>query len=279
MSIELPEARILAHQLDDALKGKVIKAYDLQDIERMTKTGFINKDPSDFNAIKGKSVMGAISRGNTIRLQLSDSMNLLIAPEYGGVITYIPPKGKAPKYHLKLGFVDGSTLTIRITSMGVIQAVNDSGLPENYMYKRDFLGGVSPDEPEFTLYWFRDTIGTEKRQLKPLLVGKEAHIIGMSNASFQDVIYQAKLHPKRKASDLSEDELEALYDVIKTVIDERLKLGGKDEFRDLYGSRGGYNAAMGPNMKDQFCPNCGSAIMRIAHGGGHVYLCPGCQRE
>jgi len=279
MSIELPEARILAQQLDSTLVGKTIKSYDLRDIERMMRIGFVNKDLSEYEAINEKTVESAKSRGNTIRVKLSDSMNLLIAPEYGGVITYLPEGGKPPKYHLKLEFTDGSILTTRITSMGVIKAVHDQDLSENYMYKRDFIGGVSPDEPDFTWEWFKETIGSENRQLKPLLVGKEAHIIGMSNATFQDVIYLAGIHPKRKATDLSENQLKALYDAIKTVIDERIKNNGKHQFKDINGIQGAYIPAMGPNMKDQNCPRCGTAIQKIAHGGGSVYLCPLCQPE
>ncbi|MCW4051107.1 MAG: hypothetical protein NWE89_15395 [Candidatus Bathyarchaeota archaeon] len=279
MSIELPEARILAGQLDEALNGKTIEAYDLKDVERMIRIGFVNKDISEFEEIKGKTVKGATSRGNTIRVRLTDSMNLLIAPEYGGVITYLPEGGKAPKYHLKLGFNDGSILTTRITSMGVIYAVRDESLKDSYMYRRDFLGGVSPDELEYTWEWFRDAIGVVNRQLKPLLVGKDAHLIGLSNATFQDVLYRAGIHPKRKATELSEDQLQALYEAIKHVIQERLRLKGKHQFKDIHGNQGGYIPAMGPNMKDKGCPKCGTPIEKLAHGGGHVYLCTGCQKE
>ena len=279
MSIELPEARILAQQLDQAITGKTIKEYDLKDVERMIKVGFLNKDLSEFKPIKDKKVLGATSRGNTIRVQLSDEMNILIGPEYGGVLTYLKEGGKVPKYHLKLVFDDASILTTRITSMGIVYAVHDDHLTESYMYNRDFIGGISPDEPDFTWEWFKETIGAETRQLKPLLVGKDAYIIGVSNATFQDVLYRAKIHPKRRASDLSEDELHALYDSIKIVVTERLEKNGKAGFTDIYGVQGGYVAAMGPNMKDQKCPRCGSEIEKLAHGGGSVYLCPNCQRE
>lgn len=279
MSIELPEARILAKQLDVVLKGKTIKSYDLRDVDKMKRIGFVNKNLQDFEVIKGKIVVSAVSRGNTIRVKLSDSMNLLIAPEYGGVITYLPEGGKPPKYHLKLEFSDGSLLTTRITSMGVIYTVDDEHISENYMYKRDFMAGVSPDESDFTWEWFKNTIGTENRQPKSLLVGKNAPIIGISNATFQDVIYRAGVHPKRKVSELSETELKALYNAIKTVIYERLKLNGKAEFKDIYGSQGSYIATMGSNMKNQRCPRCGSEIQKMAHGGGSVYFCPNCQPE
>ncbi len=278
MSIELPEARILAEQLEESIVGKVIEAYDLRDVERMTRIGFVNKDLSDFESLIGRMIERVESRGNTIRVKLDGFMNLLLAPEYGGVITFLAG-GEAPKYHLKLGFSDGSILAIRVTSMGVIYAVMDEKLGDSYMYRRDFLGGVSPDTPEYTWEWFKAAIGVENKQLKSLLVGKDAHLIGISNATFQDVIYRAGVHPKRRASGLSESELRALYDAIKYVVDERLRLGGKDEFTDIHGVSGRYVSAMGSNMKDKTCPRCGSKIEKIAHGGGHVYLCPVCQAE
>jgi formamidopyrimidine-DNA glycosylase len=244
----------------------------------MMRIGFVNKDLSEFESITGKTVNDVVSRGNTIRVKLSGSMNLLLAPEYGGVISFIQ-SGMAPKYHLKLAFRDSSRLTVRVTSMGVIYALPDEKLKDSYMYRRDFLGGVSPDAPEYTWEWFKKTVGSENKQLKPLLVGKDAHLIGISNATFQDVIYRAGVHPKRRASGLSESELRALYDAIKYVVDERLRLGGKDEFTDIPGVSGRYVSAMGPNMKDKTCPRCGSKIEKIAHGGGHVYLCPVCQAE
>ena len=68
MSIELPEARILADQLNDAISGLTIETYDLKDVERMMKMGFINKDLTDFRSILEKSVEKVLSRGNTIRV-------------------------------------------------------------------------------------------------------------------------------------------------------------------------------------------------------------------
>jgi formamidopyrimidine-DNA glycosylase len=279
MSIELPEAKILAKQLNNSIRGHEIESYDLMDVERMMKIGFLNKNILDFKALIGEKVESVISRGNTIRIKLSSCMNLLIAPEYGGILRYLSEGGKIPKYHLKLVFTDGSILTTRITSMGLIYALKDENLSNSYMYKRDFLGGVSPDEEDFSFEWFKETIGNENRQLKSLLVGKDAYIIGVSNATFQDVIYRAGIHPKRKASELSNEEIKKLYNAIKYVISKRLEVNGKTEFTDIYGEQGGYIPAMGPHMKDNKCPNCATKIERLSHGGGHVYICTNCQPQ
>lgn len=279
MSIELPEARIIAKQLDQVLKNKTITNYDVKDVDNLVRIGFINKDLKELEDIVSKKVELVVSRGNTVRVKLNDSMNLLIAPEYGGIVSYFSNDEKRSNYHLKVSFQDDSILTIRITSMGLIYAIHDSDLSTSYMYKRDFLTGISPDDTSFTWDWFKTYIGTKNKQLKPLLVGKDSEIVGVSNATFQDVLYRSGIHPKKKASELSEKQIKSLFDSIKLVLDERLEKGGKVEFTDVYGKSGNYIAPMGPNMKDSSCPKCGTAIQKISHGGGHVYLCPVCQSE
>jgi len=134
------------------------------------------------------------------------------------------------------------------------------------------------DEEQFTYEHFSEQMRSASRNIKMALVGKDAVVVGLSNSAFQDIIYRAKVHPKRKSSDLSDSEMKSLYEAIQTVVRERLKLGGKTQFADLYGKQGGYSPAMGPNMKDESCPNCGTMVEKIAHGGGHVYLCPECQK-
>ena len=137
---------------------------------------------------------------------------------------------------------------------------------------------LSPSDPEFTFERFSELIVTKNRMLKSVLVGKEAILVGLGNSAFQDIIYRARLFPKRKASDLSQDEQNALFEAIKQVVEERIRLNGKDQFIDLYGNQGSYIPAMGPNMQQQNCPECGTPIEKISHGGGHVYLCSTCQK-
>lgn len=279
MSVELPEASILAEQLNKELPGKRIAACNLRDCERMQKIEFINKDLRDYDRLIDGVIEYAASRGNTILVKLDNGMNLLIGPEYGGKVLYhASPEDVPEKYHLRVNFKDDTALTVRLTSMGFISAVDDGGLEDSYLYRRDFSDKVSPLDPGFTFEKFTELVSDRSRQLKQVLVGKDAVLVGLSNSAFQDVIYRAGLHPKRRASELSDDERRALFDAINQLIVERLRLGGKDKFQDIYGRQGRYKPAMGPNMKGQDCPTCGTPIERISHGGGQVYLCPECQK-
>ena len=279
MSIELPEAMILAEQMNSELISKRIRAYRLKDHERLQRIGFMNKDVKAFDQLLNARIVSVTSRGNAILIRLSNGANLILSPEYGGEIFYHSTQKTVPeKYHLRVDLNDDTALTVRLTSMGGIHVVKDGELSDSYVYKRDFnLHVISPMDDKFTSESFLNILSESNRALKSVLVGKDAAVVGLSNSAFQDIVFRAKLHPKRKASELSVDERQALYDAIKKMLRERLQLRGKDQFTDLYGNRGGYTPAMGPNLKGRNCPRCGTPIERLSVGGGEVFLCPECQ--
>ncbi|MHA1916607.1 MAG: DNA-formamidopyrimidine glycosylase family protein [Promethearchaeota archaeon] len=278
MSIELPEALILAKQMDKELVGKQIEDYELKDYERLQKIGFLNSNIKDFDILLGSNIKSVIARGNLIQVIFDNDTNLLIGPEYGGVILIHKDNKKVPeKIHLKLVFSDKTVLTIRLTGMGALKAIKNSELELSYLYRRDFSNVLSPLEDNFTLDHFSKLVGTMKRGIKSILVGKDAILVGLSNSAFQDILYRAKLHPKVKGSNLSEQQRNRLFESIKTVVNERIRLGGKFQFVDLYGNKGQYVPVMGPNMKATTCADCDTVIEKISVGGGQVYYCPHCQ--
>jgi formamidopyrimidine-DNA glycosylase len=278
LSVEFPEAYILAKQMNIELTGKQIATCNLQNCAKLQNLGFINIYLSDFDRLINRKIESTISRGNTIRLKLNGNLNLLLAPEYGGVILFHPKGGVVPsKYHLKLDFKDKTALTITLTGMGIIQALTDEELQHSYVYRRDFSQTASPMEEDFTFERFSKELTDRNVNLKTVIVGKEAAIVGLGNAAFQDILYHASIQPKHKTSDLNPARQRVLYDAIKFVIEQRIKLGGKSQFVDFYGKQGTYVAAMGSNMKGKICLHCGGSIEKLSLGGGQVYCCPNCQ--
>jgi formamidopyrimidine-DNA glycosylase len=279
MSVELPEAQILSRQMNERLLGKQIKSFQLRDHQKLQKLGFVNKDVKAFDLLVNRKIESITSRGNVIRVKLDRSLNLILAPEYGGRVLFHANGSVVPKkFHLKLDFIDGTFLTVALTGMGVIQALRDDELKGSYVYRRDFSDVASPlDKTEFTFERFSKQLSEKDVNIKSVLVGKDAVLVGLSNSAFQDILYRAKINPKRKASELSEDKRRSLYDVIQLVIRERIRLGGKDQFLDLYAKQGRYTPAMGPNMNGKKCGVCGSSIEKLSLGGGQVHFCPKCQ--
>jgi formamidopyrimidine-DNA glycosylase len=279
MSIEMPEATILAGQMQGELPGKTVAGFGLRSADKLQQMGFFNKDSADFERLVGQTVEAVVSRGNTMLVNFTGEQRLILFPEYGGEIFFFENDRSLPaRYHFRLDFSDGSVLTVRINSIGGVHALSAGALAEHYIIKRDFdRAKFEPDDEKLTPELFAGLLTGAGRQLKTVLVGKDAFVVGLSNAAFQDIIYRAGLHPKRRAADLSPAEARALHDAVRFVVAERLRLGGKAGFRDLYGRPGSYEAAMGPAMKGRDCPRCGSAVQKMAHGGGEVFVCLGCQ--
>jgi formamidopyrimidine-DNA glycosylase len=279
LSIELPEAKILAEQMSRELRGKRIMSYRLRDCERLQRIGFINKDIKAFDQLVNRKVESVASRGNSILVKLDDAINVILSPEYGGEIFYHSRETTVPeKFHLRIDFSDKTVLTVRFTSMGGMRVLKDAELMSSYVFKRDFNPEtLSPIDEDFSFERFSKLLADNNRALKSVLVGKDAVVVGLSNSAFQDIIYRAKLHPKRKASELNSSEQKVLYDALKFVLRERIRLNGKDQFLDLHQNQGRYTPAMGPNMRKQNCPFCGTPIEELSHGGGKVFVCPKCQ--
>ena len=278
MSVELPEAKILAEQMNQRVLGKHVISSETQESKGLQRIGMLEPDLAVFDHLVDTKIEKIISRGNVIVVKFDNKLDLVIGLEYGGELFYHQNADDISRFHLKLGFADNTALTVRLISMGVIQLLKDDSLDLSYVYKRDFdLKKLSAADDNFTFEQFSAKLSEKNKMLKAVLVGKDAIIVGVSNSTFQDILYMAKLHPKRKSAELSPEETKRLYDAIKFVINERIRLNGKENFQDMYQKYGSYTPAMGPHMKEHNCPECGTLIQKLSHGGGHVHLCPSCQ--
>ncbi|MFW9958659.1 MAG: DNA-formamidopyrimidine glycosylase family protein [Candidatus Odinarchaeota archaeon] len=280
MSVELPEIQILAEQMTQTLLDKRIKSYDLQDFEKLQRVGFINKNCDDYDRLVGCTIKSINYRGNVIHIKMNKKMNLVLCPDYGAEILYHKDRDSLPKkHHLKIEFSDNTFFTIRQTGMGCILAASDSGVKDLYVIKRDFSDTPSPvGEHGFTFERFCELLDAKKQNIKAAIVGRTAIVVGLSNAAFQEIIYKARIHPKRNTSSLDDDEKHDLYDAMKQILNARICSGGKDSWKNFFGEQGRYTPVMGSNMKEKDCPECGARIEMITHGGGQVYFCPRCQK-
>jgi formamidopyrimidine-DNA glycosylase len=118
---------------------------------------------------------------------------------------------------------------------------------------------------------------TVKLSLKAFLA-TEQRIPGLGNGVLQDILFYAKLHPKKKVNTLSEKDKEELLNSLKLTLTRMVAEGGRDTEADLYGKQGGYKTILSRNTVDKSCPVCGTIIKKEAYMGGSVYFCSICQK-
>jgi formamidopyrimidine-DNA glycosylase len=273
---ELPEMTTLARQMNQVLKGKSIRRGGLGNSPH--KFVWYNREHDEFERLTaGKTVEEADARGKWLFAPLEPGY-VLVLGECGGKVLYHPVGAGLPKkYHLFLTFEDGSFLTATTQMWGAFE-LYERGEELN----REYIKGMraTPVETEFTFEYFNSLIDEllegPKRSAKSLLT-QEQLIPGLGNSIAQDILFNARLHPRHPLEELDDDRRRALYDAILKTVNKVIEKGGRcDEF-DLYGQRGGYSRIMDKNALDRPCPECGGIVEKIQYLGGACYLCPKCQ--
>lgn len=273
---ELPEYVILSRQMNEALAGKTIARGSLGNSPH--KFVWYNRTHDEFEALaRGKVVGPSWSRGRWLFVPLDPGYVLLFG-ECGGKVLYHPAGSPLPaKYHLHLTFADGSALTAATQMWGAYE-LYEAGQER----ERQYVKGMrpTPTDPEFTLDYFSALIDSllsgEKRSVKALLT-QEQLVPGLGNAIAQDIMFRARLHPRRPIAELDRGRRQALHSAILHTVREIIAQGGRyDEF-DLYGQPGGYIRLMDGKAAGKPCPECGTTVEKLQYLGGACYLCPQCQ--
>jgi len=138
--------------------------------------------------------------------------------------------------------------------------------------------GLTPLDKRFTLDYFKQLLGKKRGNIKSFLVDQK-NMAGIGNVYVQDILFNAKLHPKRKIPSLTAGEINALYKSIRSVLSESIEMGGLAYEKDFYGNKGGYGAeqfqiAYKPGKP---CPICQTPIQKIKTGSTSSFICPNCQ--
>jgi len=273
--IEMPEARTIARQMNETLTGKIISHFARGAL--VHKFLWLSKPAEEYDAfLSGKQVTGAKSYGRSIYLYVGEA-HVLWFGELGGRILYHQQGHSLPsKYHLRWDFSDASTMTFNLQMWGFVGLLERSELAKHPYAEV----GIPPLSDAFTLERFNQLLEEypekTKKGVKGFLVTSK-HINGIGNSYLQDILFGAKIHPTRKIPTFTTDERQSLYAAIQETIAEAIKLGGREDERDLYDHPGSYLRLMSSQTVGKPCPKCGTTIQKITYLGGACYLCPTCQ--
>jgi formamidopyrimidine-DNA glycosylase len=273
--VELPEAYVFADQINKELRGKKIRRAEADHSPHAF--AWYTGNPAEYNEkLAGKTITGADIYNGNVRVRAEDMLLIISTP-----IRFHKKEEKLPpKHQLHIEFEDSSSITCAVQMWGCMFCFREgdvNGTPEQYVVNTD----PSPMEEGFDEEFFQALLHKEKLSslsAKAFLTTQQ-RIPGLGNGTAQDILFTAKIHPRRKMSALPEAELKALFEAVKGVLtDMRLK-GGRDTEYDLFGNRGGYKTILSKNTVNKPCPVCGTLIKKEAYLGGSIYFCESCQKE
>jgi len=275
--IELPEALVIARQMDAELKGKQVVSGDRGNSPH--KFAFVSGDEQEYEAIlRDKTVGRSKGHGSAILTSLHPGYTLVLGGG-GERITYHQNGDKLPtKYQLRLNFEDDTCLTVTVQGWGNVLLLPQETAGQHRHVQE---GRITPLSDAFTWQYLRGLFlehdQESAKSIKYFMIS-EPGIWGIGNGCLQDILFRSKIHPRRRVVDITEDEQRALYGAIRDTLTQMVELGGRESERDLYGNRGGYVRILDSKTKGKPCPVCNTPIVKIQYLGGACYLCPTCQR-
>jgi len=183
------------------------------------------------------------------------------------------------KHQLLVVFDDDSALTATVAMYGMLFAYPPHAMDDEFYYKAA-KEAVPPLSAEFDYPYFQSLFDEKGRKMSAkAFLATEQRIPGLGNGVLQDILLNAKIHPKKKMNTLSEEQRQELFDSLKSTLAEMTDAGGRDTERDLFGAPGGYQTKLGKNNKLLICPNCGGAVKKESYMGGSIYSCEQCQEK
>jgi len=194
------------------------------------------------------------------------------------------PKGRPPDpllehVHLKLSFEDGATLWYQdIRRFGMLRVVPTARLAKDASLK---LLGPDPLAVPRDGQALGEAARGSRVAIKVWLLDQR-RIAGLGNIYASEVLFRAKVSPRRRAGALRADEWTRIAREIPAVLEESIARMGTtfSTYRTLWNEPGQYGERLLVyDRAGEPCRNCGTAIRRMVQGGRATYFCPECQRR
>lgn len=272
---ELPEVETIVRELVTShLIGKQIHeahVYWARIIEKYSAEEFCKH-------IRNQRIRSIERRGKYIVFQLSKD-TLWVHLRMTGKFEFITKESLVNKHeHVRLIFNDGTILRyVDPRKFGRWSLLKDAAEKMNAL-------GLEPLSKEFTLHNFTLLFHKHSSQIKPFLLNQK-YIAGLGNIYVDESLWEAKIHPQRLTSSLTDSEIRNLYKSIQEVLKKAISnlgtsLGrGQGNYASLHGKRGGHQYHLKVHrQKDRECPRCKTAIVKSVVAQRGTYYCPKCQK-
>lgn len=275
--IEIPEAKVIAQQLNKEISGKKIKFAAAG--KHPNKFVWYSGDPAEYGKkLFGRKVIESYAHASRVFVELDNGLALIFGE--GTIVSYHEARSERPKKHqLIIEFTDDTSLTVLIRMYGFILCEDKDKVTNKYIV--DSMKKPSPLSEGFTPDYFNELfLSCKETSLSTkAFLATEQRIPGIGNGVLHDILFNAKINPRHKLRKYNDEEPYNLYNSIIITLGEMAEKGGRYTEKDIYGNKGGYKPVMSRYTVGTDCPACGAVIEKQSYMGGSVYFCPECQRN
>lgn len=267
---ELPDIAVYIEALQSRVGGHEVKGI------RISSPAVLRTYDPPYDAVVGKEVLALHRVGKRIVFEFGDDLYMVFHLMVAGRLRWEAP-GKAVPKKVGLAALDFADGALILTEQGTRKRAGiwlARGWDEVAALDR---GGIEPLEA--TPESFAAALRAENRTLKRALTDPRI-LSGIGNAYSDEILWDARLSPVKRTSQLSDEEMERLHvSVVGSLTNWTQRL--RDEvgdgwptkvtaFRDDMAVHGRYGEP---------CPRCGSKVQRIVYSANETNYCATCQTE
>jgi len=265
---ELPDIVVYIEALERRVLGEPLEGV------RIASPSVLRTFDPPYDAAVGSRVTSLHRVGKRIVFEFEDDLFMVIHLMVAGRLRWEPPRKPIPK-KVGLAALDFEPGALVLTEQGTHKRAGiwmSLGMEGVDTLDR---GGVEPLEVDATR--FGDALRSENRTLKRALTDPRI-FSGIGNAYSDEILWEARLSPVKRTSQLSEEEVTRLHEAVVSSLllwTERLRAEVGEgwpakvtAFREDMAVHGKFREP---------CPRCGSPVQRIVYASNETNYCATCQ--
>jgi formamidopyrimidine-DNA glycosylase len=283
---ELPEVETIARKLAVAAQGRTVTDVDVlwqRIVDRPSVAAFRE-------ALTCATIDRVSRRGKFLVMNLSTGRSLLVHLRMSGRFSIQLVRPTLPGEQVQPAEADGNIhrharLRLELDNEDWLVYIDPRKFGRFYLVDdpqeitRDL--GPEPLDPAFSAQTLHAKLSGRRGEIKRLLLDQH-FIAGLGNIYVSEALWQARIHPRRPAGSLAEDETHRLQHAIVDVLTRGIQNGGTslEDRQYVYPDGGTGNHQEHLNVYDragETCSRCGYTLERIVQGQRSTYLCPVCQ--
>ena len=271
----MPEVETIKGDLSELVVGSMVEdaeVLSLALVEEPAAAEFARR-------LKGAGIAGARRRAKHLVIDLDSGDALVLQLKIGGQLLLVPPVEEPTTALMLMLRLDGDRGLFLRDETGFTRArlLDAGGLEGRFA---DL--GPEPLADGFHAGYLRERLGGRRARIKGLLLDQKV-VSGVGNIYVDEALFDARIHPTRKASTLTAGE----WTRLQAAVEENLAAGIEHRgttfslYRDVLGRKGYHQDHLKVFVQaGKPCPGgCGGKVVREKVGGRATFLCPACQPE
>lgn len=265
---ELPELEAVRDVLQTRVVGKKIARVELVlptaaiVVRDVTGRGFVE-------TLTNAMFTDIARRGKFLIFDFDNPAQLVINPKLTGRLQLATAGEKRHKKTAVVLTLDDAT---------ELRCFDDKAMGQVYLtddvQRVPDFAGMGPEPFETTREQFRERLKPFRGEIKGVLTRGE-FLAGIGNAYADEILWHAQIHPFRKRTQLTGDEIERLYDAIQTTLRESIEIVRVEMGENIHlKPRDFFNVHM---KTGEPCPRCGTTISEISAHQRITNFCRTCQ--